>query len=145
MGAGKVALPQIPDFRYEQGVIASILPFLHRRRKAGKEMGTGKGKEKENVTGLGEDEEAEADEEEEEEGTMLDVVSVDWASVVYVLVRDQVRRGQKFSAELQCRLTLYPVDPLDFRERSVLVIRGTIPRHHQSLQQSNKRSRGASS
>ncbi|KAL8278523.1 hypothetical protein RQP46_009015 [Phenoliferia psychrophenolica] len=103
--AGRIPVPPLPDLRYEQGILASIRPFIHR-------IGPGKTPVEETAKEGGEKGKAAEREREEEEGAMASTslsaeaakdgrgdgdlfgatptLRIEWAQVAYVIFRDQL-------------------------------------------------------
>lgn len=97
----RIPVPPIPDLRYEQGVLASIRPFLHRidGDESGQRQG-GEGAEKEKKV-LTAEKSALASAQLTAEGSskresasdaLMAPLRIEWSKVTYVIVRDQVRR-----------------------------------------------------
>uniref|UniRef100_A0A0K3CH91 FGENESH: predicted gene_9.296 protein n=1 Tax=Rhodotorula toruloides TaxID=5286 RepID=A0A0K3CH91_RHOTO len=95
----RIPVPPIPDLRYEQGVLASIRPFLHRidDNNAG-ELQAGEATEKEKKV-LTAEKSALASAQLTAEGSskresasdvLMAPLRIEWSKVTYVIVRDQV-------------------------------------------------------
>ncbi|BGP28893.1 hypothetical protein JCM10296v2_000629 [Rhodotorula toruloides] len=98
----RIPVPPIPDLRYEQGVLASIRPFLHRIDAGDDEsqqrQGEGEGAEKEKKV-LTAEKSALASAQLTAEGSskresasdvLMAPLRIEWSKVTYVIVRDQV-------------------------------------------------------
>ena len=97
---GRVPIPPIPDLRYEEGLLLSLKPFIHRSGPLYADVAGDKGKGKEQavenaaiVKGAAED-------------LFAGPVSIDWGPALWVVMRDQVRH------ELSCAVTLQVLSPL---------------------------------
>lgn len=104
--AEKVPVPPIPDLRYEQGVLASLQPFLHRvpasPNSSTNHTSTPQETEKharkvdsaEKATLAARDLTAEGgpDTADRPSDIFLGPLRIEWSRVAYVIVRDQVRR-----------------------------------------------------
>lgn len=103
-GDGKIPIPPIPDLRYEQGILASIRPFLHSTTTTttegkGKRVELEKETEKHELKVEAAEKTALASAQLTAEGeksgriesdVLMGPLRVEWGNVTYVLLRDQV-------------------------------------------------------
>jgi len=98
-GDGKIPIPPIPDLRYEQGILASIRPFLHSGMTRGKGKEVEKESEKHELKVEAAEKTALASAQLTAEGdktgrvesdVLMGPLRVEWGNVTYVLLRDQV-------------------------------------------------------
>lgn len=92
---GKIPTPPIPDLRFEQGVMLSIRPFIHRvgpkREDPSKRQRTETRQEAEKYDAMvGAALTAEGAEDGDEGDLFKGPVRIEWAQLGYVLFRDQV-------------------------------------------------------
>ena len=121
-GTERIPVPPIPDLRYEQGVLASLQPFLHRvpapatatgDQTAGYETEKHERKVETaekvslaatNLTAEG------TDDSDRPSDIFLGPLRIEWTRVAYVIVRDQVRTRSSISRSLVSG-TLIPPTP----------------------------------
>lgn len=90
---GRVPIPPIPDLRYEEGLLLSLKPFIHRSGPLYADVAADKGKGKEQavenaaiVRGAAED-------------LFAGPISIDWGPALWVIMRDQVQYALRSSAD----------------------------------------------
>lgn len=106
----QIPVPPIPDLRYEQGVLASIRPFLHRADgaagaravvEAGEKSGKVATAEKAALASAALTAEGAAQDEHPSDVLMAGL-RIEWSKVSYVILRDQVRFARSSSSLAPC-------------------------------------------